>query len=751
MAEENNYQLGRTGRRRRSEYWDNFEQKAECKYCKKLLCADPVRDGTSRLKKHYEETCQVRNSKPGSTQQQSSPSTSVQDGIDNLQKTQIISKSSFINSGQQKVAVVEDQLLRMIALHGSPSSLVEDEQFTSLIEILCPDFEMPSQGDIQKRCHALFDQEMNSLEDALECAPGLNLVCATPIRWFLNLIAELLHPDEEPFLDPYGEECIRAFQDDSLYRRRREISSCLKLDHPWTYNERWYAYYYALEIIQDECSSAPAQIAPLAGKIIFHETRITELLRTTLGTLYCALKKISTSNSPTSNLCLIELLKVRKTLVHECRNASRRNEDSSRELRSGPMNRSTDRDMEEENNCQQPTRRAGRRKRSEVWDHFEQKAECNYCKALLCADPARDGTSRLKKHYEETCPARHPNKSGRAGQQHGSPAASSERQGNHVLQNASTISKSTSDGQQTAAASAAAEDQLIRMIALHGFPSSMVEYVEFIRFVQMLCPDFKMLLRDDVEERCDALFDQEMSILKDAIARTPGLFSNLKPIPYRACEAEKKDRFRIREDDNDDEDTNEEQAHDIEDYDVLQSDLAETKLRMDMFFDDSYLSESIPLILDPRFKLVNVERLLKKASLPPYRIWEVQAAVVQLFQDYSNQGNARQPINHNNENVMDIDPFQQSHDSTFQTVGQSSMEHDHRNSQESITELYAYLQEKTVPIKQENFDILKWWKENCHRYPTVARMARDFLAIPVFTRPTPQMMTEITNHLRRYA
>lgn len=163
------------------------------------------------------------------------------------------------------------------------------------------------------------------------------------------------------------------------------------------------------------------------------------------------------------------------------------------------------------------------------------------------------------------------------------------------------------------------------------------------------------------------------------------------------------------------------------------------------------MSQSIPLILDPRFKLVKVERLLENASLPPDRISEVQAAVVQLFQDYSNQGNAREHTNHNNENVMDIDPFHQIHNSTFQTVGQPSMEHDHRSSQESITELDAYLREKTVPIKQENFDILKWWKENCHRYPIVARMARDFLAIPTSTRPTPQMMTKITNHLRRYA
>uniref|UniRef100_A0A0D3F361 BED-type domain-containing protein n=1 Tax=Oryza barthii TaxID=65489 RepID=A0A0D3F361_9ORYZ len=599
--------------------------------------------------------------------------------------------------------------------------------------------------------------------------------------------------------------------------------------------------------------------------------------------------------------------------------------------------------MAEEESGQASRTTGQRRKRSEYWDHFEHKAECNYCKALLCADPVRDGTSRLKKHYGETCPARHPNNSGRGRPHgHGSPAASSEQQENHVLQNASTISKSTSDGQQMVA-TAAVEDQLIRMIAL-GFPSSMVEDVQFIRFVGMLCPEFKMPSRDDVEERCDALFDQETSNLKDAIARTPGLISlsigrgrtamvdtvflaahfiddewnlcrrvirvfkdhdfsdnrcdhildvkdyyniwhdydevegtisscglfpklvgaildnenytdivrnklykknHLKHLSasqrklfhatdmhweldmatdnliygpcgeygshwlfafMELCLTKKKHRdissrlklnhpwtydrywyalyyalqflhnecssstaeiaglvgddtfqetvtselFRTtlgmiynaietvagsssptsnlslielvklkikkctnasrRKDDNDDEDTDEEEIDDSDDEgnDEEQTNDARCSFKklkeyLNKVFEKTYLSQSIPLILDPRFKLVKVERLLENASLPPDRISEVQAAVVQLFQDYSNQGNAREHTNHNNENVMDIDPFHQIHNSTFQTVGQ----------------------------------------------PT--RMARDFLAIPTSTRPTPQMMTEITNHLRRYA
>lgn len=71
------------------------------------------------------------------------------------------------------------------------------------------------------------------------------------------------------------------------------IVARLQLDCPWTYDTEWYAYYYALEIIHDECSSAPVKIAALAGNVIFHETPITDLLRTALGTSYNAMRTMS--------------------------------------------------------------------------------------------------------------------------------------------------------------------------------------------------------------------------------------------------------------------------------------------------------------------------------------------------------------------------------------------------------------------------------------------------------------------------
>jgi hypothetical protein len=33
----------------------------------------------------------------------------------------------------------------------------------------------------------------------------------------------------------------------------------------------------------------------------------------------------------------------------------------------------------------------------------------------------------------------------------------------------------------------------------------------------------------------------------------------------------------------------------------------------------------------------------------------------------------------------------------------------------------------------KDFDILLWWKVNAHKYPILAEIARDILAIPIFT------------------
>ncbi|CAI0403003.1 unnamed protein product [Linum tenue] len=49
------------------------------------------------------------------------------------------------------------------------------------------------------------------------------------------------------------------------------------------------------------------------------------------------------------------------------------------------------------------------------------------------------------------------------------------------------------------------------------------------------------------------------------------------------------------------------------------------------------------------------------------------------------------------------------------------------------TELDRYLNEEVERSMDPKFDVLGWWKVNSHRFPTLSKMARDVLAIPIST------------------
>jgi hypothetical protein len=54
------------------------------------------------------------------------------------------------------------------------------------------------------------------------------------------------------------------------------------------------------------------------------------------------------------------------------------------------------------------------------------------------------------------------------------------------------------------------------------------------------------------------------------------------------------------------------------------------------------------------------------------------------------------------------------------------------------SEFVSYLEEGILFDKEkkeiiENFDILGWWKQNGLKFPTMQKIARDFLAIPIST------------------
>ena len=74
-----------------------------------------------------------------------------------------------------------------------------------------------------------------------------------------------------------------------------------------------------------------------------------------------------------------------------------------------------------------------------------------------------------------------------------------------------------------------------------------------------------------------------------------------------------------------------------------------------------------------------------------------------------------------------------------------------RHLRPTRSELDNYLEEALVELDEENFDILQWWKRNSDLYPTLAKMARDFLAVQVSTVASESAFSaagRLTDHLR---
>ncbi|XP_062226841.1 zinc finger BED domain-containing protein RICESLEEPER 2-like [Phragmites australis] len=140
------------------------------------------------------------------------------------------------------------------------------------------------------------------------------------------------------------------------------------------------------------------------------------------------------------------------------------------------------------------------------------------------------------------------------------------------------------------------------------------------------------------------------------------------------------------------------------------------------YWKSSYLWLSIPVILDPRFKISFIEFRLKRAfgTNSANFLSDIRETVRELFNEYCNS--------------MDHLSGDASNGEAFDAVDNDSLEDwdQHLNEQASSqisTELDNYFEDGLVPRK-DDFDILNWWMCHTTKYPTLATIAQDILAMP---------------------
>ncbi|CAH9083957.1 unnamed protein product [Cuscuta epithymum] len=146
--------------------------------------------------------------------------------------------------------------------------------------------------------------------------------------------------------------------------------------------------------------------------------------------------------------------------------------------------------------------------------------------------------------------------------------------------------------------------------------------------------------------------------------------------------------------------------------------------RFNKYWNSCCLILSIAVIVDPRFKMKLVEFSFSKIygeDATSY-VKVVDDGIHELFQDYvdPNGGGTRDghDISNNNNNKSGLTEF----DAFIMET----------TSQLAKSELDQYLEESLLPRVHE-FDVVGWWKLNRMKYPTLSKMARDILTVPVST------------------
>lgn len=139
------------------------------------------------------------------------------------------------------------------------------------------------------------------------------------------------------------------------------------------------------------------------------------------------------------------------------------------------------------------------------------------------------------------------------------------------------------------------------------------------------------------------------------------------------------------------------------------------KDKLDSSIEDSYGVLSLPLVLDPRYKLGYIE--FKFPSVFGTEVAE--------------------------DNISEVKEFvRETFDFYDKDVGENT-----DGDPSHVTELDRYLKDPLVP-STDTFNILNWWKVNSSNYPKVSRMARDALAIPTSNRLSSEQISMIRNGIR---
>ncbi|XP_072087062.1 zinc finger BED domain-containing protein RICESLEEPER 2-like [Arachis hypogaea] len=157
-------------------------------------------------------------------------------------------------------------------------------------------------------------------------------------------------------------------------------------------------------------------------------------------------------------------------------------------------------------------------------------------------------------------------------------------------------------------------------------------------------------------------------------------------------------------------------------------------------------------VLDPRFKLNTLVHCYNE--IDPIsaidKVEHVKSKLYKLFEVY----------NHNSSTTVESSSqlssnFSQATSSAIGTqlikiVGDLMSRNQEAEVKSGKNQLDIYLSEAILFCNDAIIDVLQWWKDNHHRFPTLSLMARDLLSIPITTVASESAFSMGSHVLNKY-
>ncbi|CAN6281523.1 unnamed protein product [Urochloa humidicola] len=159
--------------------------------------------------------------------------------------------------------------------------------------------------------------------------------------------------------------------------------------------------------------------------------------------------------------------------------------------------------------------------------------------------------------------------------------------------------------------------------------------------------------------------------------------------------------------------------------------------RFDKYWKDCSLVLAVAVVMDPRFKMKLVEFSYSKiygAEAEKY-VKVVNDSLHELYKDYVAQPLPLNPAYAEQGEANNVAANANATQGNPPSTSDGLLDFDMylseiQSNQPAKCELEQYLEESLTPRIPE-FDILNWWKLNTLKFPTLSKMARDILAIPM--------------------